>query len=380
MRKLAAVVAVLVMGAAFAEQPDKWVSYVEATGNQWVDTGIIGRWNTKAECKVEWMAFTDSAFLAARDGAYQHPTKPNGKMYFCYCLNADGVMYTAQDASEAVNWYRQSVTWWPRFEKNRVYNYTAEYTATNGEGKATNIIKVDGQQTDNITKNGFDSGLNLYIFANNQTNKATACSKARCYGLKIWQGPKDGGDMVLVRDFQPCVKDNRAGLYDSVSDTIFYSKSGTDLICDENSEVPDEFIEYVESQGDVAYKDGLPAYVDTGIIGRSGTKICGEWRLNSRGGGWRQPQPQPSAHFSVHAETATLGSSACSTRTPQSHTDTASTAMSAEAIRPYMIALGKTATESGIQKARTTMCALPFHRVRRQLISSMTICQRQTGS
>ena len=39
-------------GTAFAEQPDKWVRYVEATGSQYVDTGIIGRWNTKAECKV----------------------------------------------------------------------------------------------------------------------------------------------------------------------------------------------------------------------------------------------------------------------------------------------------------------------------------------
>ncbi|MBQ3343027.1 MAG: hypothetical protein IJG84_14095 [Kiritimatiellae bacterium] len=271
---LAVAAAAALPGTAFAEQPDKWVSYVESTGSQWVDTGIIGRWNTKAECKVEWMEMADSAFLATRDGAYQHPTKPNGKMYFCYCLNADGVMYTAQDVSESVNWYRQNVTWWPRFEKNRVYNYIAEYTATNGEGKATNIIKVDGQQTDNITRTGFDSGLNLYIFANNQTNKATACSKARCYGLKIWQGPKDGGDMVLVRDFQPCVKGNRAGLYDSVSDTIFYSGSGTDLICDENSEVPDEWIDYVESQGPLAEADGqLPAYIDTGIIGKSATTI-----------------------------------------------------------------------------------------------------------
>ena len=52
-----------VTGTAFAEQPDKWVRYVEATGSQYVDTGIIGRWNTKAECKVEWMELADTAFL-----------------------------------------------------------------------------------------------------------------------------------------------------------------------------------------------------------------------------------------------------------------------------------------------------------------------------
>ena len=28
--------------AAIAEQPDKWVRYVEATGAQYIDTGIIG--------------------------------------------------------------------------------------------------------------------------------------------------------------------------------------------------------------------------------------------------------------------------------------------------------------------------------------------------
>ena len=31
------------VGTAFGEQPDKWVRYVEATGSQYVDTGIIVR-------------------------------------------------------------------------------------------------------------------------------------------------------------------------------------------------------------------------------------------------------------------------------------------------------------------------------------------------
>ena len=87
MKTLFATLAVLFMavsvGTAFAEQPDKWVRYVESTGSQYVDTGIIGRWNTKAECKVEWMNFSDSSFLASRKGVY--PT--NERMYFCYCLD-----------------------------------------------------------------------------------------------------------------------------------------------------------------------------------------------------------------------------------------------------------------------------------------------------
>ena len=42
-----ALAAIMTVGPAFAEKPDKWVSYVESTGTQWVDTGIIGRPNTK---------------------------------------------------------------------------------------------------------------------------------------------------------------------------------------------------------------------------------------------------------------------------------------------------------------------------------------------
>lgn len=264
----------------FAEQPDKWVRYVEATGSQYVDTGITGRWNTKAECKVEWMNFSDSSFLASRKGVY--PT--NERMYFCYCLDAVGVMYSAQGVGESVNWWQDGTTWYCRFETNRVYTYTSEFTPTNGEGKATNKITVDGINVMNNGKAGIDTDLNLYIFANNQDGNAVSYSKSRCYGLKLWQGPVDGGDMTLVRDFYPCMKNGRAGLYDAVSKTIFYSESGTDLVCDENSEVPDEYIEYVESQGDNAdYSSAqypqYPPYLDTGIIGRSGTKVSGEFAI-----------------------------------------------------------------------------------------------------
>ena len=263
----------------FAEQPDKWVRYVEATGSQYVDTGITGRWNTKAECKVEWMEFDDAAFLASRRGVY--PT--NERLYFCYCLDAVGVMYSAQGVGDYVNWWQEGATWYCRFETNRVYTYTSEFTPTNGEGKATNKITVDGINVMNKERAGINTDFNLYIFANNQDDNAVSYSKSRCYGLKLWQGPIDGGEMKLVRDFYPCMKDGKAGLYDAVSSNIFYSASG-DLVCDENSEEPDEYIEYVESMGTDADYSGAqypqyPPYLDTGIIGRSGTKMSGEFAI-----------------------------------------------------------------------------------------------------
>ena len=267
--------------AAFAAaQPDKWVSYVESTGNQWVDTGITGRWNTKIEAKVEWMdVSSEASFLGARSGALGE-ANADGCMYFCYCLNANGEMATASDACKNVYLMSKGNQWNWRWELNRVYTYTSEFTVTNAAGKTTSKITADGNTASTIEFTGIDTGYNLYLFANNQKGNADGKAKARCYGLKIWQGPKDGGDMVLVRDFQPCMNGGRAGLYDAVSKTIFYSGSGTDLICDENSEVPDEFIEYVESSGDAAEKDSqIPSYIDTGVIGRSGTKVEGEFAI-----------------------------------------------------------------------------------------------------
>ncbi|MBQ2631036.1 MAG: hypothetical protein IJG13_15280 [Kiritimatiellae bacterium] len=273
---LAVAAAAALPGTAFAEQPDKWVDYVESTGSQWVDTGIIGRWNTKVECKVEWLELGDKSFLASRSGEYG-TAHENGRMYFCYCLNANGDMYSAQNTGYQV----QRGTLVCRYKLNRVYTYVSEFSATNGEGKVANKVSVDGiNNMYSKTGYGCDSGLSLYIFANNQKGNAVSQSKIRCYGLKIWQGPIDGGDMVLVRDYRPCIKNDRAALYDSVSDTIYYSDSGTDLVCDVNCDVPDEFIEYVESQGEAELADGqLSAYIDTGIIGRSGTKMSGEFAI-----------------------------------------------------------------------------------------------------
>ena len=259
----------------FAEQPDKWVSYVESTGSQWVDTGIIGRPNTKIEAKVEWMTLADSAFVAS--GSYANDTR----FYMCYCQNATGNMYLTQRYGGDAQRVYLSNGWETRWEKNRVYNYAAAFSATNSAGESTATVTADGIGPWNKTFTGINTGRSLYVFANNSADGAVGGkSKTRCYGLKIYQGPEDGGNMDIVRDFRPCFHQGRAGLYDAVSDTIFYSISGTELVCDENSEVPDEFIDYVESQGGAAQADGqLPAYIDTGIIGRSGTKVIGEFAI-----------------------------------------------------------------------------------------------------
>ena len=257
---IATIAAVFATAASLADTPDKFVRYVEATGSQYVDTGVTGRWNTKIEAQVEWMNFSDSAFFSAGDYTQ------NTRLYLCYTYkhgseSSYNVIYTCAGGYLDEVFHNGSAARW---EKNRIYDYSAELTATNGEGQTTAKIKVDGLEIWNKASAGIDTGVNFFLFANNRNGTANSKSKTRCYRLKIWQGSRDGGDMTLVRDLIPCVKNGRAGLWDAKSGDILYG-AGSDLVsADENSEVPDEFVEYVESTG--------VNFIDTEVEARSGTE------------------------------------------------------------------------------------------------------------
>ena len=252
-----------------AETPDKFIRYVEATGQQAVDTGIVGRYGMRAEMQVEWMAVGgDTAFLDARgdDGTSDN----NTRVMFCH-NGGEAPIGIAYGAFQYGKYGSGTCKW----EKDRIYSMTTDLTVTN----STEVwcqSWVDGIQLWNEVKSGLiDTGYNLYIFACNLHGDTVYHSKSRCYWLKIWQDDANG-IRHLVRDFRPCLKDGRVGLYDAVSETIFYSFTGTDLAYDMNDDVPDEYVEYVEAHGDT--------YVDTGVIGRSGTSCEADMEWLALGG------------------------------------------------------------------------------------------------
>ncbi len=270
--KTAVVLSTLIAGAAFADQPDKFVRYVESDGTQYVDTGVTGRWNTRVEAQVEWLELGDKCMLGAGDWS------DNTRCFMIYCNNADGNIATAlgltPTSSGRVAWRYDNGTWNSWWQTNRIYDYSAEFSATNSAGECTRKVVIDGIKFDDITAAAVNSGYDMYIFGLNKKGTLAAQAKARIYRMKIWQGPKDGGDMTLVRDLIPCMKNGRAGLWDAVSGNILYSGSGTDLVCDENSNIPDEFVEYVESTGvnfidtEVAARAGTEATLDIAILNR----------------------------------------------------------------------------------------------------------------
>ncbi|MBQ3340310.1 MAG: hypothetical protein IJG84_00300, partial [Kiritimatiellae bacterium] len=241
---IAASVVMFVLGASATEYVE--LDYVEATGAQWVDTGLIGRCGTKAEIKVEWTDLSaDVSMLACRHDSGN--TRIN-------LLNANGVKIGYGYGTYTELTYNGSVCFW---EKGRIYTVVTDFAAS-GDGASVSLT-IDGISLVNQAyETQVNTGTNLVVFGNNY-NGVVGLAKARCYGLKIWQ------DGTLVRDFVPVSVNGRAGFRDSVSGDFFYSASGADLIAGTLANEPDRFVDYIESSGS--------EYIDLEVIGKSGVKM-----------------------------------------------------------------------------------------------------------
>lgn len=262
--------------AAFAqgETPDAYLHYVEARGEQSVDVGVVGRTGTKAEVSFRWTADRtgETCLLGAR--STEGETAGRAEFVLSDSSSMDDAMKVAVGCGSAKqspifkdDWTTTAYRW----EHDRDYVVTTEFAATNDGQTAASIAFKRAAAFNNPSAYAFpldafdgvvDTGLNIHLFAGNVDGEATCKAWARVYSVRVWQ------DGVLVRDMRPCLKDGRAGLHDAVSDAIFYSGTGVDLVYDASFNEPDYMVEYVDS-------DGM-AYVDTEVRGRSGTSCAAD--------------------------------------------------------------------------------------------------------
>ena len=226
-------------------KPNAWIEYVESDGTQWLHTGVVANAGLVAEGEMSWTAIEyDKTFLGAclADG--------NSRIYFVHAARNAGQWL----GYGAAGFYGATAPIWV---KDRKY----AFKATLADGVQT--LEVDGVTTISRSESGVvNTDVGLYLHACDKGGQTVYTSKTRCYGLKI---SRDG---ELLRDFRPCIKDGRAGLYDVVSDAVFfpgvdYAKWGA-VTAIEDSVKPTTYLEYVDSNGS--------QYVDTGVRGQSGLK------------------------------------------------------------------------------------------------------------
>ena len=245
----------------FHGRPDHFVQYVEATGTQYIDTEIVGRCNTAMEAHVMWNRVNDASFLSSRidDGSTRFVLYgAAGRHYMAHRTYTRATDSTAKD----------SVSGSPKVEWNlEAPDYISSSISTDGTS-VTYWMKVNGTTRINQTRTeeGIDTGLNMYLFAQNLGGSPTLHCKVRCFDLKITQ------DGVLVRDFRPCVKDGRAGLYDEVSGWIFFPQGG-ELVYP--NETPDNYVRWANATGS--------SYVPVAVRGKSGVKAEMKFRPTGTG-------------------------------------------------------------------------------------------------
>ena len=244
MRTMIAVAAVAAsaMAAMADDVPDSFIDYVESTGSQYVDTGIIGRYATKVEVRFSgWAGANTSLFGAISNSVHYLADRAySNKLRFIYNLSQskNGTDFSTAAGENA----------------NNIYHVTTVEVTDDG----TMRQKLDGNGFTTLTsgKGQHSTNLGMYLFAANRDGGMHRNCSARLFGCRIWQ------DGDLVRDVRPCMKDGVPGLYDAVERKIYFPGAGTLAAPTDEPRI----LEYAESSGS--------QYVDTGIVGRYGTTVA----------------------------------------------------------------------------------------------------------
>lgn len=186
--------------------PDYFVEWIKTDGSQYIDTGVIGKTGTKVEMDVNYISGV--VLLGSSDGTRL--------ITFAQNWNGIGAMLGNNGANIGY-----------------ALNSGRHILQTEATAAGVLTMNIDRGSDKILTEYGsaFDSAQNLYLFCGNHGGTANSdwyCT-AELYSLKIWQIPSGGTEYALVRNFKPCVKGGRAGLYDAVSKKIFYSAAGNNF-------------------------------------------------------------------------------------------------------------------------------------------------------
>ena len=245
--------------------PDAYLDYIEATGQQYIDTGVNAETGLKARADFSWGpagSWDDWGVLGAKDGqSGDNSTRMlmihiSKDLYVGYGLKSRGTPANATDIVRNV--------------RGEIVADFSDYNALQVYQNGTNTLTVSEQAT-YAERGNVNLGIPLYAFAYNQAGTAKGMCKAKLYELKIMKKNGSGG-FDIVRHYLPCLKNGRAGLYDKANVTISFSDSGTDFV--EGTELPRpcELVEWIESLNATSGGGDGNYYIDTHVYAKSGIK------------------------------------------------------------------------------------------------------------
>ena len=228
------------------------LEYLESTGTQYIDTGVIGKTGIKVSVAFMWLdgnIGNDKYILGSSNYSSNRIYFGTYKSKWMYGY---GDYYQASGIQKNV-FYDAEVSW---LRDN-------QYVKVNGTNIITETSSLD------ITNN-----TTMYLFSRHENNSTVNwISNAKIYYCKIWDND------VLVRNYVPALRksDNKPGMYDFVSGQFFtnlgtgeftydypvkpLSNSKLRLVKTGGYTIYDDLykeVEYLET-------DGISCYIDTGL-------------------------------------------------------------------------------------------------------------------
>ena len=248
-------------------EPDAFLEYIEATGTQYIDTGVNAETGLKARLDFAW----DTSIQSGSDWSLLAAATANGdsnkrsRMFLCHYYGGGGKPFFGYGLKQRKNPDKSFA-----FVGGRRYEIVTDMSDTNSFELVQNGMKTfSAADLETFKTNGIvNLNLNLFVFACNYGGATQWNSKGRLYELKIF---KKTGEIAgtntfdLIRHYLPCIKNGRAGLYDKVNGTISYSfKSGSDFVAGPVLDKPLDFVKWIWTNGQ--------QWFDTLVWGKSGLK------------------------------------------------------------------------------------------------------------
>ena len=183
---------------------------ISSTGTQYINTGIKPNQDTRVVMTVSGYSLSNTD-----QGAFGARTSQTANDKFSFVVSSSTKV--SGRVSSSVKAYRSEYG-----GQNTDFEQSVNITGQlkiDKQGRTTILNELYIATSDEAT---FECPYNLYLFAINTADTASAKASTTMYSCKIYDG-----DGELVRDYIPCTNpDNAVGLYDLVG-AQFYGNAGT---------------------------------------------------------------------------------------------------------------------------------------------------------
>ncbi len=236
---------VMASAASIAGAPDCYLDYIEATGSQYIDTGVNAETGLKARVDFSWegeiAANTDMSMLDAATVA--SVSDDRSRVFLCHIYQKKPFFgYGLQQRGNPSGTFE--------FVSGQRCEIVSDITSTADMELCQNGKKTfsSGDREKYAVNGDVNLNLNLYLFACNYGGNPNWKATARLYECKIFKKNATTGKLELLRHLLPARKNGHVGLYDKAND-FFYYDANNEFVAGDVLDKPMALVESLTSDG-----------------------------------------------------------------------------------------------------------------------------------